>query len=174
MIRVADEPPREWALVTRDLFEDCGPLTITGIGFTALEGSGTAYFDHVYLGRTLEDLDQVTSRLKNVVDPSDDAAPLAEQPATPSRWMARAGTIGVACALVLLVVFFLIRKRHGPKRQPVNPTNSGAVVDPTTSVAFACEHCGKKLKGKVSLAGKTINCPQCGKGVVVPGPSASA
>jgi len=59
MIRVADDPPRNWELVTRDLFQDCGPITITGISFTALEGPGNAYFDHIYLGRTIQDLDQV-------------------------------------------------------------------------------------------------------------------
>jgi hypothetical protein len=68
MTRVAEDPPRQWELITRDLFKDFGPMTITGIGFSAMEGPSHAYFDHIYLGRTIEDLDGVTARLKGIAD----------------------------------------------------------------------------------------------------------
>jgi hypothetical protein len=55
---VADRPPATWTVVTRDLFSDFGPHTIHGIALTAFNGQA-AYFDHIYLGRTLDDLDRI-------------------------------------------------------------------------------------------------------------------
>jgi hypothetical protein len=55
---VAATPPGEWTVVTCDLFRDFGPRTLTGIALTAFDGRA-AYFDHIYLGRTVEDLDRV-------------------------------------------------------------------------------------------------------------------
>jgi hypothetical protein len=59
-LQVNPRPPREWEVVTRDLFEDFGrvPFNLTGFAFTSMDG--VALFDHVYLGRTIEDLDKVT------------------------------------------------------------------------------------------------------------------
>jgi hypothetical protein len=59
-LQVSPQPPREWEVVTRDLFADFGrmPFTLTGFSFTGMDG--VALFDHVYLGRTLDDLDKVT------------------------------------------------------------------------------------------------------------------
>lgn len=56
--------PREWEVVTRDLFADFGnmPFTLTGFAFTSMDG--VALFDHIYLGRTIEDLDKVTDAAK--------------------------------------------------------------------------------------------------------------
>jgi hypothetical protein len=63
-LQVAAGPPREWEVVTRDLFEDFGrvPFTLTGFAFTSMDG--VALFDHVYLGRTIEELDRVTDAAK--------------------------------------------------------------------------------------------------------------
>jgi hypothetical protein len=60
-LQVNAAPPREWEIVTRDLFEDFGrvPFNLTGFAFTSMDG--VALFDHVYLGRTIEDLDKVTN-----------------------------------------------------------------------------------------------------------------
>jgi hypothetical protein len=55
---VADRPPAAWTVVTRDLFADFGPREIHGIALTAFNGKA-AYFDHIYLGRTLDDLDRI-------------------------------------------------------------------------------------------------------------------
>src|SRR5205823_13403669 len=55
MIQVSEQPPRQWEVVTRDLFADFGSILITGINFAAMEKPGTAYFDHIYLGRTIAD-----------------------------------------------------------------------------------------------------------------------
>jgi len=55
---VADKPPGEWTVVTCDLFKDFGARVITGIALTA-HGGRAGYFDHIYFGRTVEDLDRI-------------------------------------------------------------------------------------------------------------------
>lgn len=58
---VSDKIPVEWELVTRDLFQEFGTFTITGVALTAMYGDGdSALFDHVLLGRTVADLDKAT------------------------------------------------------------------------------------------------------------------
>jgi hypothetical protein len=54
---VSKDSPREWTVVTRDLFEDFGEMNISGMAFSPLDGT-CGYFDHVCLGRTIEDLDK--------------------------------------------------------------------------------------------------------------------
>ena len=63
-LQVDPQVPREWTVVTRDLFTDFGrvPFTLTGMAFTSMDGH--ALFDHVYLGRTIADLDRVTNAAK--------------------------------------------------------------------------------------------------------------
>jgi hypothetical protein len=60
-MRVSATVPREWEVVTRDLYADFGgvPFNLTGFAFTSMDG--VALFDHVYLGRTIADLDRVTT-----------------------------------------------------------------------------------------------------------------
>ena len=55
---VAKEPPGRWTVVTRDLFADFGERTLQGIALTAFNGKA-GYFDHIYLGRSVEALDRV-------------------------------------------------------------------------------------------------------------------
>jgi hypothetical protein len=55
---VAPKPPERWTLVTRDLFADFGERTIQGIALTVF-GQQTGYFDHIYFGRTIEELDAI-------------------------------------------------------------------------------------------------------------------
>jgi hypothetical protein len=64
-LQVNPHPPRDWEVVTRDLFIDFGrvPFTLTGMAFTSMDG--VALFDHVYLGRTVEDLDKVTDAARH-------------------------------------------------------------------------------------------------------------
>ena len=54
---VADKAPAAWTVVTVDVFKDFGERTLTGMAFTIHGGAG--YFDHVYLGRTIDDLDHI-------------------------------------------------------------------------------------------------------------------
>jgi hypothetical protein len=56
---VANRPPTDWTVVTRDLFADFGPISIHGMSLSAFDGQ--AYFDHAYLGRTVADLDRINA-----------------------------------------------------------------------------------------------------------------
>lgn len=56
-LEVSDATPREWQVVTRDLFADFGEFNLTGLGFQA--GNGSALFDHLYLARAEDDFNQL-------------------------------------------------------------------------------------------------------------------
>ncbi len=60
-IEVANTIPKEWTVVTRDLFADNNkqPMILTGMAFTAFDGQH-GLFDHVMLGRTIADLDEAS------------------------------------------------------------------------------------------------------------------
>ena len=50
---VAAQVPRQWIVVTRDLWENCGEFTLTGMALTAM--GGEAMFDRTELLRTREE-----------------------------------------------------------------------------------------------------------------------
>jgi hypothetical protein len=111
MIRVADEAPRQWEVVTRDLFQDFGAKTITGIGLTALDGGGEAHFDHIYLGRTIEDLDRAAAAVSKPA--------VVEEERTPPRrllWLAMLA-VGVIVFLVAGVMVWRGKKARSSKPQ---------------------------------------------------------
>jgi hypothetical protein len=64
---VADKPPAEWTLITVDLFKQFGERTIRGMALTCFDGEA-GFFDHIYFGRTIDDLDRI------------DATGLADEP----------------------------------------------------------------------------------------------
>lgn len=64
----SDKLPKEWTVVTRDLFKDFGALTISGFAFTPMDGTG-GLFDHVLLGRSVADLDAATDEALGRVKP---------------------------------------------------------------------------------------------------------
>jgi hypothetical protein len=39
------------------------------------------------------------------------------------------------------------------------------------AISFACSHCGKNLRARANLAGKTVRCPQCGNAALVEKPA---
>jgi len=51
--QVAPDAPKEWTVVTRDLWKDFGSFTMTGIAPTAM--GGEAFFDRIELIRTLDE-----------------------------------------------------------------------------------------------------------------------
>lgn len=57
--KVAEKGPEDWTVVTRDVFKDFGAFGMTGILFSSTN-AGTSLFDHVLLGRSIEDLDLAT------------------------------------------------------------------------------------------------------------------
>ena len=52
-VEVSPDVPRDWQVVTRDLYRDFGEFTLTGIAPTAI--GGAAQFDRIELLRTLDD-----------------------------------------------------------------------------------------------------------------------
>src|SRR5687768_12263905 len=67
---VSTAAPLEWAVVTRDLYADFGAVTLGGIAFTPYTGAD-GLFDHVLLGRTVEDLDRATAAALLKAPPRD-------------------------------------------------------------------------------------------------------
>jgi hypothetical protein len=57
-LRVAARLPNRLTVVTRDLYADFGEFTLTGLALSPIDGQ-FAVFDHIYLGRTVDDLDSV-------------------------------------------------------------------------------------------------------------------
>jgi hypothetical protein len=55
-LSLAATAPRDWTVVTRDLFADFGEFKLTGIGLGTPDG-GYSLFDEILLGRTIEALD---------------------------------------------------------------------------------------------------------------------
>ena len=53
-VRVAQQAPRQWTVVTRDLWKDFGEFTLTGIAPTAM--GSAALFDRIELLRSLDDV----------------------------------------------------------------------------------------------------------------------
>ncbi|NOX56635.1 MAG: c-type cytochrome, partial [Planctomycetes bacterium] len=51
-VQISPDPPRDWVVVTRDLYQDFGSFTLTGIAPTAM--GGEALFDRIELLRTLD------------------------------------------------------------------------------------------------------------------------
>ena len=49
-VEISPSPPREWTVVTRDLWKDFGDFTLTGIAPTAM--GGDALFDRIELLQT--------------------------------------------------------------------------------------------------------------------------
>jgi hypothetical protein len=59
-LQVSEKVPNRFELVTRDLFLDFGEFTLTGLGFAPVDGQA-ALFDHIYLGRQLDDFSLIKS-----------------------------------------------------------------------------------------------------------------
>ncbi|MBY0523065.1 MAG: hypothetical protein K2R98_06685 [Gemmataceae bacterium] len=70
--KVAEQMPGGWEVVTRDLFKEFGGFVLTGLALTPMDGTAGLY-DHMYLGRTIEDLDKVTNALTGKLPPEKDA-----------------------------------------------------------------------------------------------------
>ena len=176
MIRIADEPPRKWELVTRDLYKDFGSITITGINFSAMEGPGVANFDHMYLARTIEDLDRITEGQKQSAGPV--AAPNVpdETEPPPRNWtplFAIGGSIVVLLVAAVLLIVVIRRRASTPATTAAEPAKSES-NDNKTMIAFACHACGKKLKATTSSKGKSVKCPHCGERNVIPASDATS
>jgi hypothetical protein len=57
-VRVADEPPADWTVVTRDLFADFGNIDVQAL-IAGCEGGEAALIDYVYLARSRADFEAI-------------------------------------------------------------------------------------------------------------------
>jgi len=63
-IRLSDKIPGKWTLVIRDLYEDFGEFTMTGIALTPFNGDG-GLWDCIYLGTDKKELKELAGKLQN-------------------------------------------------------------------------------------------------------------
>lgn len=73
-LRLASPNPKDWQLQVRDIYADFGPFNITGIGLGCMDGEA-AWFDHIYLARTYQDVEFARTYLVNPIP-----APPAKDP----------------------------------------------------------------------------------------------
>jgi hypothetical protein len=60
-VQVSEKLPARFEVVTRDLFQDFGEFTFTGLGFSPVDGQA-ALFDHLYLARQMEDFELIEAK----------------------------------------------------------------------------------------------------------------
>jgi hypothetical protein len=60
-LQVSDKIPARFEVVTRDLFHDFGEFTLTGLGFSPVDGQ-SALFDHLYLARQIDDFELIEAK----------------------------------------------------------------------------------------------------------------
>jgi serine/threonine-protein kinase len=102
-------------------------------------------------------------------------------------WLAAATILVLVIALSLLGVWYSVRPGRRAGREPRRPGASAVTTGPDEgqddqtnlapakpAIALTCAGCGKKLKARADLAGKRVKCPQCARGVLVPGGAAPA
>jgi serine/threonine protein kinase len=73
--------------------------------------------------------------------------------------------VGVSAAVAVSFGAWHYRRTRR-RAAPAGPVASAVAA---ATIGFACGGCGKRLRARMDLAGKKLKCPQCGKGVVVPG-----
>jgi hypothetical protein len=93
----------------------------------------------------------------------------ADQPPAGSStmWLLGAAIIGLLLLSALAISLLLRRRRSAPAAadSATAPLQADSAGPP---IAFACSHCGRRLKARVNLAGKQTRCPHCGQLAVVP------
>ena len=67
-LRLASPNPKDWQMQVRDLYGDFGPFNVTGLALGCIDGEA-AWFDHIYLARTYQDIEFAKTYLVNPVKP---------------------------------------------------------------------------------------------------------
>ena len=65
-LRLNGAVPKDWQLLTRDLFGDFGSFNFTGVSLRCVDGEA-AWFDHIYLARTYQDMEFAKTYLVNPI-----------------------------------------------------------------------------------------------------------
>ncbi|MBS0206067.1 MAG: hypothetical protein JSS49_24505 [Planctomycetes bacterium] len=63
-LRLAGAVPKEWQQSMRDIYNDFGSFNLTGLALKCVDGEA-AWFDHIYLARTPQDMEFARSYLVN-------------------------------------------------------------------------------------------------------------
>lgn len=77
-LKLKDQPPSDWEVVTRDLFADFGEFNATGLRLACPDGEA-ALFDHIYFARRQEDFDAVDPKRIQRTDPLETASDEAKR-----------------------------------------------------------------------------------------------
>lgn len=67
-LRLNGALPKDWQLLSRDLYGDFGSFNLTGLALSCVGGEA-AWFDHIYLARTYQDLELARTYMVNSVKP---------------------------------------------------------------------------------------------------------
>jgi len=97
----------------------------------------------------------------------------ATNPAADKGWLSRALALGLVVTLAVALgvwVFARIRPRVAAKTEHSSVPGKEAAATP---VSFPCSGCGRSLRCRSALAGKSGKCPHCGTGVIVPAATAA-
>jgi len=93
--------------------------------------------------------------------------PAIPPPSTGLPWPAILLVSAAAMALLSLGTWLYARRGRRAARASVARASVAETPVPE-ALAFPCAACGKRLRVRPELAGKTVKCPQCGKAVGVP------
>jgi serine/threonine protein kinase/WD40 repeat protein len=101
--------------------------------------------------------------------------PAAHSHFTGGDWLLLAVGLSLALTCVFGIGLFVRQRRGaaGATAPVLMHAPSEATLAAATVVAITCTGCGKKLKAKADLAGKSIKCPNCGKAADVPATAAT-
>jgi hypothetical protein len=85
-------------------------------------------------------------------------------------WLVAAGICALALLLVPLVAWLLAAKKRRTADAPPTPGDNteGPSERAGEIIPLACSGCGKRLRAKAGLAGKSVHCPQCRTAIMVP------
>jgi hypothetical protein len=125
------------------------------------------------------DLRLLDLKVRSATPVADPVVAPAEGGTTRSKgWLVAAGLIGLAVLFsgIALPVVLWVRRRRRARKTAGRAAVPGGQAKPEAAqppVSFPCPGCGKRLKVKAELAGKSVKCPHCGKPGVVPSITAS-
>jgi regulation of enolase protein 1 (concanavalin A-like superfamily)/predicted RNA-binding Zn-ribbon protein involved in translation (DUF1610 family) len=141
---------------------DFGPEPIQSVRLTAVTGRQPR---------------KVDVRLIDLRVRSGPASPPSSFP-RPKRWLLALAALGFILVLLsALSVLLHVRRRDRVVPSPVVPgTGEGGEekpgpADPEAAapfIVFPCPGCGKNLRAWAARAGKSLECPRCGQGVLIP------
>ncbi|HEX4589874.1 MAG TPA: protein kinase, partial [Gemmataceae bacterium] len=84
-------------------------------------------------------------------------------------WLAATGAVMLLVGLAFAGAWFFAGRAGTVSTPALLPQENGVTDVPRPPITVKCTGCGRSLKAKPEMAGKTAKCPQCGGLVLVPG-----